>query len=77
MSHAQDAAINLASTIQSMSVKRHPDPRQDIAPETAADKKEVVEIDPDADVDELSDLAEDEMYVVLLLDWRGYNQAAQ
>ena len=76
MSHAQDAAINVASTIQSMSVKRHPDPIRDMAPETAADKKEVVEIDPDADVDELSDVAEDEMYVVRLGHSCGCGQAA-
>jgi hypothetical protein len=69
MSHAQEAAINVASTIQSMSVKRNPDPVHDLAPETAADRKAVVEIDPDADIDELSDVAEDEMYVVLPSDW--------
>lgn len=59
MSHAGD----IASTIQFAHINKRPDPKRDIAPETAADRKEAVEIDPDADIDEASDVAEDEMYV--------------
>ncbi|KAL6910486.1 hypothetical protein GGI43DRAFT_12477 [Trichoderma evansii] len=34
----------VASTIQAGHIRRHPDPRQDIAPSTAADKTELVDI---------------------------------
>ncbi|KAH8130274.1 hypothetical protein FP744_10004474 [Trichoderma asperellum] len=34
----------VASTIQAGHINRHPDPRQDIAPSTAADKAELVDI---------------------------------
>jgi hypothetical protein len=40
--------------------------KQDLAPATAADKKETVEIDADADIDDLSDVAEDEIPVSIL-----------
>lgn len=66
MSHAQDAAMNIASTIQSASIKKHPSPKHDIAPSTAADAKEVVELDNPEDVDELSDVGEDEIPVSIL-----------
>ncbi|KAL7798370.1 DUF1770 domain-containing protein [Trichoderma ceciliae] len=34
----------LGSTIQAGHIRRHPDPRQDIAPSTAADKRQIVDV---------------------------------
>ena len=63
MSHAQDIAIQAAEVLQTAHINKNPSPEHDIAPSTAADKKERVELDPEQDIDELSDVAEDEVYV--------------
>ena len=39
--------MQVAETIQTASIKRHPSPRHDINPSTAADTKELVHIDDD------------------------------
>ncbi|KAF2430962.1 DUF1770-domain-containing protein [Tothia fuscella] len=54
---ASNAAFEIASTIQAGSINRHPDPKQDINPSTAASKKQRVTIDED----ELTDVGEDEV----------------
>ncbi|MCJ1237868.1 hypothetical protein MMC14_005855 [Varicellaria rhodocarpa] len=41
---ASSAAINIASTIQSASIKRHPSPHHDVNPSTTASSKEPVTI---------------------------------
>lgn len=47
-------------TIQTAHIKKRPSVKHDLAPSTAADKKETVEIDQDG-IDDLSDVAEDEI----------------
>lgn len=66
MSHAQEAAIQVAETIQTAHVKRRPSAKHDLAPATAADKKATVEFDPDADVDDASEADEDEVPLSVL-----------
>lgn len=62
----QDAAIQAAETIQTAHINRHPSAAKDIAPSTAADTKERVEIDEDANNDAAADVDEDEIPVSLL-----------
>ena len=61
MSGIQDAAIQAAETIQTAHVNRHPSVKHDLAPATAADKKEAVELDQSPDADEISDVDADEV----------------
>ena len=61
----QDAAIQAAETIQTAHINKHPD-RQDMAPSTAADSKQRVEIDETIDLDDVSDADEDEIPVSIL-----------
>ncbi|KAK3117862.1 hypothetical protein LTR53_000412 [Teratosphaeriaceae sp. CCFEE 6253] len=65
MADLQDFAIQVAETIQTAHINKHPD-RQDMAPSTAADKKQRVEIDERADLDDVSDVDEDEVPVSML-----------
>jgi Autophagy receptor ATG43 len=55
--------IEIAGTLQSASINRHPDPRHDLNPSTAASKKEPVTVAPTSD---LSDVEEDEIPVSVL-----------
>ena len=66
MSAAQDAAIQAAETLQTAHINRHPSVKHDLAPETAADKKEAVEIEASPDIDEASDVDEDEIPTSIL-----------
>lgn len=54
----------LASTLQFGSIKRHPSPRHDLNPSTAASGKQPVTLDKHADID--SDIDEDEVPVSAL-----------
>ena len=47
-------------------INRHPSAKHDLAPSTAADKKERVELDPDADLDDASAVGEDEVPTSIL-----------
>lgn len=59
----------LASTIQAASIEHHPDPAYDVAPSTAADKREPVSLhldhDPDRDSIDNDDLEDDIPYSAL------------
>jgi hypothetical protein len=55
--------FEIASTIQAASINRHPSPRHDLNPSTAASKKDPVTIASSAD---LSDVDEDEISVSVL-----------
>ena len=57
----QDAAIQLAETIQTAHINHAPDRRLDVNPSTAASTKQPVEIDPFADAGAASDVDEDEV----------------
>jgi hypothetical protein len=50
--------FEIASTIQAASINRHPDPRHDLNPSTAASKKDPVTISSSVDI---SDAEEDEI----------------
>lgn len=54
-----DIPIQIAETIQTAHIKRHPSPRHDIAPSTAADKKEPIQLE-DVDGDLLDHGLDDE-----------------
>lgn len=56
---ASDAPSEIASLLQSASIKRHPSPRHDLNPSTAASEKQPVHLSADPDV--ASDVAEDEI----------------
>lgn len=60
---AHNVPVELASALQSTSIKRHPDPRIDMNPSTAASKKTPVTISSSP---ANSDVAEDEIPVSLL-----------
>lgn len=63
----QDAAIQLAETIQTASIKRHPSPHHDLNPSTAASQKQPVEFThSSADSDLASDVDEDEIPLSVL-----------
>lgn len=56
----------IASTIQAASIKRHPSPRHDLNPSTAASQKQPVTLDEHPDPDADSDVAEDEIPISVL-----------
>ncbi len=58
--------MEIASTLQGASIKRHPSPRHDINPSTAASQRVPVTIDADADPDAHSDVGEDEIPISVL-----------
>lgn len=66
MSALQDAAIQVAETIQTAHIKHEPSVEHDLAPETAADKKETVELDHTPDLDDVSDVEEDQIPTSIL-----------
>jgi hypothetical protein len=57
---ANNAVFEIASTIQAGSINRHPDPKQDINPSTAASKKQRVTIHEE-DIESQDDVGEDEI----------------
>lgn len=61
---AEPGVSELASTLQFGSIKRHPSPRHDLNPSTAASEKQPVTLDKNADAD--SDVDEDEIPVSVL-----------
>ena len=61
-----DAAIQVAETIQTAHIKHHPSAAHDLAPSTAADTKERVQLDHSASLDAISDIDEDEIPVSIL-----------
>lgn len=63
---AQDGPLEIASLLQSASVKRHPSPRHDINPSTAASEKQPVRLSSHPDLDSASDAAEDEIPISIL-----------
>lgn len=65
----------IAATIQSGSINRHPDPKRDINPSTAAEKKEPVTLHTlsNGEVDDIDDDDEDIPYSVLRPASRSYN----
>jgi hypothetical protein len=56
----------IASTLQGASIKRHPSPRHDLNPSTAASEKQPVALDRHPDLDADSDIAEDEIPISVL-----------
>jgi hypothetical protein len=56
----------IASTLQGASIKRHPSPRHDLNPSTAASAKQPVTLDSYPDPDADSDVAEDEIPISVL-----------
>ncbi|KAF2828018.1 DUF1770-domain-containing protein [Ophiobolus disseminans] len=56
----------IASTLQGASIKRHPSPRHDLNPSTAASEKLPVILDTHPDPDADSDIAEDEIPISVL-----------
>ncbi|KAF2271866.1 DUF1770-domain-containing protein [Westerdykella ornata] len=63
---AADAPIEIASLLQSASIKRNPSPAHDLNPSTAASEKQPVRLSPHADLDDVHDAAEDEIPISLL-----------
>ncbi|KAF1952176.1 DUF1770-domain-containing protein [Byssothecium circinans] len=63
---ASDAPVEIGSTLQSASIKRHPSPRHDLNPSTAASEKQPVHLSSHADPDADSDVAEDEIPISVL-----------
>jgi Autophagy receptor ATG43 len=59
---ADSVPFEIASTIQTASINRHPDPRHDLNPSTAASKREPVTISSD----DISDVGEDEIPLSVL-----------
>jgi hypothetical protein len=66
MPEIQDVAIQAAETIQTAHVKHRPSAEHDVAPSTAADRKEKVELDQSPDIDALTDVEEDEIPISIL-----------
>ena len=69
MSHLQDVAIQAAETLQTAHIRHAPSIEHDLAPGTAADRKQAVRLDEptiDDDEDAISDVEEDEIPVSLL-----------
>ncbi|KAF2222626.1 hypothetical protein BDZ85DRAFT_130365 [Elsinoe ampelina] len=60
-----DAAIQIAETIQTASIKRHPSPTHDINPSTAASEKRPVVVDDDV-LSEVEEAEDDEIPVSVL-----------
>jgi hypothetical protein len=63
---ASNAPSEIASLLQSASIKRHPSPAHDINPSTAASEKQPVQFTDHPDPDALDDTAEDEVPISLL-----------
>lgn len=61
-----EAPIDIASTLQGASINRHPSPRHDINPSTAASERQPVTIDAHHDLDGYSELDEDEIPISVL-----------
>ena len=66
MSRAQDAAIQMAETIQTASIVDSPSVEHDMNPSTAASEKEPVRLDRRLSEDMMSDIEEDEVPISLL-----------
>ena len=62
----EDAAIQAAETIQTAHIRHQPSVEHDMAPETAADRKELVGLDDELDSDAAADVDEDEVPVSIL-----------
>lgn len=60
----QDAAIQVAETIQTAHIQQKPTVEHDVNPSTAAEGKQPVEIEPDLDA--LSDVEDDEIPISIL-----------
>ena len=58
---ASDIPAEITSVLQGASINRHPSPRHDLNPSTAASGKQPVRLDTHPDPDSLSDLGEDEI----------------
>lgn len=63
---ASDAPLEIASMLQSASIKRNPSPEHDLNPSTAASQKQPVRLSPHAHLDDVHDAAEDEIPISLL-----------
>ena len=63
---ASDAPLDIASLLQSASIKRHPSPAHDLNPSTAASEKRPVKFSHYADPGDASDVDEDEIPINLL-----------
>ncbi|KAF2744038.1 DUF1770-domain-containing protein [Sporormia fimetaria CBS 119925] len=63
---AADAPVEIASILQSASIKRNPSPAHDLNPSTAASEKVPVHLAPHPDPDDVSNVAEDEIPISLL-----------
>ncbi|KAF2659988.1 DUF1770-domain-containing protein [Lophiostoma macrostomum CBS 122681] len=63
---ASNAPMEIASAIQSASIKRHPSPTHDINPSTVASEKQPVHLSSYPDPDAASDVAEDEIPLSVL-----------
>ncbi|OAL05058.1 DUF1770-domain-containing protein, partial [Phaeosphaeriaceae sp. SRC1lsM3a] len=61
-----DIPSEIASTLQGASIKRHPSPRHDLNPSTAASEKQPVTLNRHADPDADSDVEEDEIPISVL-----------
>jgi hypothetical protein len=61
-----DIPTEIASVLQGASIKRHPSPRHDLNPSTAASEKQPVTLDTHPDPDAESDVAEDEIPISVL-----------
>jgi hypothetical protein len=61
-----DIPTEIASTLQGASIKRHPSPRHDLNPSTAASEKQPVSLDQYPDPDADSNVAEDEIPISVL-----------
>jgi hypothetical protein len=66
MSHLQDAAIQVAETIQTAHIKKTPSIEHDAAPSTAAERKRPVRMDTSPSLDVLEDIEDDEIPVSIL-----------
>lgn len=60
-----DAPVEIGSMLQDASINRHPSPRHDVNPSTAASKKQPVHLNEHADPD-ASDVGEDEIPLSVL-----------
>lgn len=67
MSHLQDAAIQMAETIQTASINHNPSVERDLAPETSVDSKQPVTFDHSEDVmSDVDTVEEDEVPLSVL-----------
>lgn len=66
MANAQDAAIQLAETLQTAHIIDSPSVEHDMNPSTAASEKEPVRVDRSPSPDVLSDIDEDEVPISIL-----------